>query len=173
MRFDLVVNNLVGWALTTGKIRLESDGSPWRPLVHVKDIACACIAAIEATQQTVETQVFNIGRDDQNFQVCEIAEVVRQSVPGCTVELAPDAGPDARSYRVSFAKAANGLPGFQPQWTLEAGVQEMVDFFRRQGLTWEEFHGRRYVRLAQLRYLLDTRQLDDELNWNVKREDSL
>lgn len=169
MRFDLVANNLVGWALTTGCIRLESDGSPWRPLVHVEDIARAGIAALEAPQKAVHNQAFNIGRDDQNFQVREIAEIVRQAVPGCVVELAPGAGPDARSYRVSFAKAAQSLPGFQPQWTLEAGVQQMVDFFVRRGLAQTEFQGRPCIRLAQLRHLLDTGQLDHELYWTERR----
>jgi nucleoside-diphosphate-sugar epimerase len=168
MRFDLVANNLVGWALTTGVIRLMSDGSPWRPLVHVEDIARASLAALEAPQAAVHNQAFNIGQDDQNFQVREIAEGVRRAIPGCVVELALNAGPDPRSYRVNFAKARKRLPGFQPQWTLEAGVQEMVDFFRRRGLTGAEFQGRAYVRLAQLRYLLDTGLLSPQLYWTER-----
>lgn len=169
MRFDLVANNLVGWALTTGAIRLESDGTPWRPLVHVEDVAKAYIAAVEAPQEIVQNEAFNVGRDDQNFQVREIAEIVRHAVPGCLVELAPNAGPDARSYRVSFAKAARGLPGFQPQWTLEAGVRQIVDFFRQRGLRQAEFQSAPYVRLAQLRHLVDTGQLDHKLYWSVGR----
>lgn len=165
MRFDLVANNLVGWALTTGCIRLESDGSPWRPLVHVEDLARAYIAALEAPQDSIHNEAFNIGRDNQNFKVRDIAEVVRQAVPGCAVGFAAKAGPDARSYRVSFAKAAEGLPGFRVGWSLEAGVQQMVDCFRQRGLTQAEFQGRPFVRLAQLRYLLDTGLLSSDLHW--------
>ena len=167
MRFDLVVNNLVGWALTTGSIRLESDGTPWRPLVHVEDIARACAAALEAPQEAIHNQAINIGRSDQNFQVRQIAEVVGRAVPGCAVQVAPSAGPDTRSYRVSFDKAARVLPGFQPSWTPERGVEQMVDYFRRRGLTDEEFRGRPYVRLAQLRHLIDTSQVDSELYWTA------
>lgn len=165
MRFDLVANNLVGWALTTGCVRLESDGSPWRPLVHVEDVARAYVAALEAPRDAVHNQAFNIGRDDQNFKVRDIAEVVRQAVPGCAVGFAAKAGPDARSYRVSFAKAAEGLPGFRVGWSLEAGVQQMVDCFRQRGLTQAELQGRPFVRLAQLRYLLETGLLSSDLHW--------
>jgi len=172
MRFDLVANNLVGWALTTGTIKLLSDGSPWRPLVHVEDIARACIAALEAPKDAVHNQAFNVGRDDQNFQVWEIAEIVRQAIPGCKVELASDAEPDTRSYRVSFAKVAQNLPSFQPKWTLDAGVQQMVDFFQHRGLTPTEFQGGPFIRLAQLRHLLDTGQLDTKLYWKSKEANS-
>lgn len=165
MRLDLVANNLVGWALTTGMIRLESDGSPWRPLVHVEDLARAYVAALEAPREAVHNQPFNIGRDDQNFRVRDIAELVRRAVPGCTVEFSANAGPDARSYRVSFAKAVTGLPGFQPKWSLEAGVRQVVEFFRPRGLREADFRGRRYIRLVQLRYLLDTGLLSSDLHW--------
>ena len=168
MRFDLVVNNLVGWALTTGRVRLTSDGSPWRPLVHVRDIARACIAAIEAPRDAVHNEAFNIGRDDQNFQVRDIARAVQNLVPGCELELADGAGPDARSYKVSFAKAAAHLPGFRPKWTLEAGIREIVEHFSEQGLLEAEFQGRPYVRLEQLRHLLATSQLDSELYWTER-----
>ncbi|MDA2932755.1 NAD(P)-dependent oxidoreductase [Acidobacteria bacterium AH-259-D05] len=169
MRFDLVANNLVGWALTTGCIRLESDGSPWRPLVHVEDIARAYLAVLEVPREIVHNRAFNIGRDDQNFRVREIAEIVQRAVPGSAVELAPQPGPDQRSYQVSFNRAARELPLFEPQWTLEAGVRQMVDFFRQRGLTQGEFQGRAYVRIAQLRYMLDRRQLDQEFHWSGRR----
>ena len=169
MRFDLVVNNLVGWALTTGRIRLESDGSAWRPLVHVLDISRAVIAAVEAPQAVIHNQVFNVGRDDQNFRVREIAEAVHQAVPECTIEMATGATADARSYRVSFAKAAARLTGFKPEWTVERGVGEIVDFFRSRGLTKEQFQGRSYVRLAQVQYLRAKARLDSRLYWTGAR----
>ena len=165
MRFDLVVNNMVGWALTTGRVRLMSDGSPWRPLVHVLDIARACLSAVEAPREAVHNQAFNIGRDDLNFRIRDIAIAVQNRVPGCAVEMADGAGPDRRSYRVSFAKAAERLPGFRPEWTLEAGIEEMVDHFSERGLTEHEFLGRPRVRIEQLRHLLTTSRLDSKLYW--------
>lgn len=173
MRFDLVANNLVGWALTTGCIRLESDGSPWRPLVHVEDLANAYIAALEAPCDVVHNQAFNIGRDDQNFQVRDLAEIVRGTMPGCRVELVPNAGPDTRSYRVDFSKAARCLPGFCPHWGLAAGVEQMARFFRDRGLTASEFQGRNFIRLAQLRYLLETGQINAELYWTERKGKSV
>jgi len=168
MRFDLVANNLVGWALTAGEIKLMSDGSPWRPMVHVRDVALACLSAVEAPKEAVHNQAFNIGRDDQNFQVRDIAEAVGRAVPGCQIVFAEDAGPDTRSYKVSFAKAAQGLPGFKPSWTLDAGVKEMVDFFQGKGLATAQFQGPPAIRLAQLKVLLENGELDQKLYWTKK-----
>ena len=167
MRFDLVANNLVGWALTTGRIHLESDGSPWRPLVHVEDLARAYVAAVEAPRETVANQAFNVGRDDQNFQVRDIADTVRAAVAGCGLEMAPNAGPDTRSYRVSFRKAEETLPGFEVRWTLEKGVRQMVGALGQRRLTREEFLGPRYIRLVRLRRLRESGRLSDELYWST------
>lgn len=168
MRFDLVVNNLVGSALINGEIVLKSDGSPWRPLVHVEDIGRAIIAAIEASKESVHCEAFNIGRDDQNFQVSEIAELVKIGVPGCEVKFVPGAGPDKRSYRVSFKKVAQKLPGFVPVWTLADGIQQMATVFADCEITEEEFLGRRYVRLEQLKFLVESCEVDKNLYWTGK-----
>ena len=169
MRFDLVVNNLTGWALTQGAIRLRSDGTAWRPLVHVEDIARACVAVIEAPRDAIHNEAFNIGRDDQNFRIRDIAQMVAEAVPGSTIEMAADAGPDRRTYHVSFEKAARGLPDFAPQWTVQRTIRQIVDFFQERGLTEDEFQGRPYVRLKQLNYLLESGQVNGELYW--RRQD--
>ena len=165
MRVDLVLSNLVGWAVATGAIRILSDGSPWRPLVHVQDISAAMIAALSAPRAAVHNQAFNVGRDADNYQVRDIAAVVQATVPGSRVTYAGSGEPDRRSYRVDFTKISTRLPGFTPEWNIERGAAEVYDAFRRARLDLAEFEGRRYTRLRQLRYLLDGGNLDAELRW--------
>jgi len=165
LRFDVVVNNLVGVALTTGEIRVQSDGTPWRPLVHVEDFSRAFIAALHAPRRLVHDEAFNVGRSEENYQVSALAELVREALPGTTVRYAAGGGPDPRSYRVSCDKLARTLPEFRPQWTVRKGVEELVRAFRGAGLQAEDFTGSRYVRLRRIRELQQAGRLDAALRW--------
>jgi nucleoside-diphosphate-sugar epimerase len=166
LRFDLVLNNLIGWAMTTGEAKVMSDGSPWRPLVHCEDIADAFIAALEAPLETVHNQAFNIGQDSENYQVRDIAEAVAATVPGCRVTYAEGAGPDPRSYRVDFSKVRRVLPSFQPRWNVRLGAQQLYNALKDRRVTREDFEGRRFVRLAQLKHLLANGSLQPDLRWS-------
>jgi len=165
IRFDLVVNNLTAWAFTTGNVFLKSDGTPWRPIVHVEDIARAYVAALQAPRQLVHDQGFNVGTTTENYQVREIADIVKEVVPGCSIQYAPDAGPDLRCYRVDCNRIATTLHGFKPQWTARRGVVELYDAFRRVGLTVDEFEGERFKRIAHVKQLVASGQLDETLRW--------
>ena len=166
LRVDLVVNNLVGWALTTGKVRILSDGTPWRPLVHVRDVAAATVAMLEAPRDVVHAEAFNVAPLDENYQVRDVAEIVRDAVGDCELELAGTGDPDTRSYRVDFTKLARTLPDLELRWTVAKGARELVDAYRSRGLDLDEFQGPRYTRLRRLQELLDAGALDSELRWN-------
>ncbi len=166
-RFDVVLNNLVAWAVTTHRIHLKSDGTPWRPLVHIEDISRAFLAALEAPREAVHDEVFNVGRTDENFQIRQIAEIVGETVPDCSIELAAGAGPDTRSYRVSFEKIARLLPAFRPRWTVREGARELYDAYRKTDLKLEEFEGPRYRRIDSIRGLLASGRLDSSLRWTT------
>jgi nucleoside-diphosphate-sugar epimerase len=163
LRADIVVNNLVGHAFTTGKVLLQSDGTPWRPLVHLQDIAQAFVAALVAPREAVHDQAFNVGRTGENFRIRQVAEMVAEVVPGCEVAFAPGASPDTRNYRVDFTKVETRLPGYAPRWRLRQGIEELYQAYRRHGLTREEFLGPRYYRLKTVRGLQETGQLDQDL----------
>jgi nucleoside-diphosphate-sugar epimerase len=166
LRCDLVVNNLTGWACTTGKVRIMSDGSPWRPAVHVEDLARAYIACLEAPVELVHNQAFNVGRNSENYRIRDMAEVVKSIVPGCEVEYTYEHGSDSRTYKVSFDKIATILKDyFKPQWDIRRGVRQLYEAFRAHGLTLEEFTGNRYIRLNQLKNLVAQDRLDQELYW--------
>ena len=165
LRADIVVNNLVGYALTTGKVMMMSDGSPWRPLTHIGDISRGVIAALTAPADAVSNQAFNIGRTQENFRIREVAEMVAQVVPGCELSFAPGASPDARNYRVDFTKAEKSLPGFTPQWTLRAGIEELYTAYKEHGMTEAEFLGPRYYRLKVIRGRIESGELDKNLRW--------
>jgi len=154
LRFDLVVNNLTAWALTTGEIYLKSDGSPWRPIVHVEDIARAYVAALEADRELVHNQAFNVGLTTENYQVKEIAEIVKEIVPNSSVEYAPDAGPDTRCYRVDCNYIGRRLHTFKPQWTARRGVEQLYGAYCAVGLTLDEFEGERFKRIAHIKKLI-------------------
>ena len=164
MRFDIVLNNLSGLAFTTGRIAMTSDGSPWRPLVHALDIGKAIRCVLEAPREAVHAQVFNVGSDDQNYQVRDIAERVSKAFPGCTTAFGPP-GADNRSYRVDFAKITNQLPGFSCDWDADRGAAQLAAVFEQVGLDDETFTGRGHTRLKQLEHLLNTRQVDERLFW--------
>ena len=165
LRADVVLNNLVCWAHTTGRIRIMSDGTPWRPIVHVQDIARAFAAVLAAPREAIHNQAFNVGANGENYQVRELAEIVRGTVPGCTVEYAEGAGPDPRSYRVDFAKLYRTFPDFRPQWNASFGAKDLYAALQEANVTLADFQGRKYIRLAQIRHLLGQRLLDDTLRW--------
>lgn len=164
MRFDLVLNNLSGLAYTTKKIAMTSDGTPWRPLVHVMDLCEAFARVLEAPQEAVHNQVFNVGSTDSNYQVKDIATTVAAVFPDCQLSFGKSDG-DTRSYRVRFEKIAKTLPGFRCQHTIRSGAEELLEIFRRINLTAELFQDKAYTRLKQLKYLSETQQLDTELYW--------
>ena len=168
LRFDLVLNNLVAWAFTTGRVYLKSDGTPWRPVVHIEDISRAFLAVLEAPRERVHNQAFNIGRNDENYRIREIAEVVVRTVPDCRVEIAEGAGPDTRCYRVDCSKAARLLPDFKPRWTIREGARELYETYRRIGLTLDQFEGARFNRIAHLKQLLASGVLGDDLRWQTE-----
>ncbi len=163
IRFDLVVNNLTAWAFTTGRVYLKSDGTPWRPIVHVEDICRAYIAAIKAPIEAVRNAAFNVGTTTENYQVRELAELVENIVPGCRVEFAADAGPDKRCYRVDCNHIARTLHGFKPQWTARRGVEQLYEAFKRVGLTLEDFEGERFKRIAHIKKLIADGVVDSKL----------
>ena len=165
LRLDLVLNNLVAWAHTTGRVRLLSDGTPWRPVVHVGDIGAAFAAALAAPRERVHAQAFNVGRTAENYRVRELAEIVAETVPGCAVEVAEGAGPDLRCYRVDCRKLETGLPEWRPQWDARRGARELYDAYRAVGLTFAEFSGPRYRRLARIQELQRAGRLAADLRW--------
>lgn len=165
LRFDLVLNNLVAWAFTTGKIMMKSDGTPWRPIVHIEDISRAFIAVLHAPLEKIHNESFNVGRTSENYRVRELAMIVKDTVPGCEVSFAPGAGPDARNYRVNCDKISRILPEFQPQWDAHRGAQELLDSYRTYGLDLNDFEGPRYKRIAHIKQLLADGALDTTLRW--------
>jgi len=162
-RFDLVVNNLSGWAFTRGVVRVMSDGTPWRPLAHIEDISLAALCAVEAPREAVHNQAFNIGRLDANYQVRTIGERVQAAFPDARLEITGETGGDPRSYRVDFTKALSTLPGFAPQWTLERGVDEAAAWLKAGALADESFESRMFIRLKQLQHGVDEGWLDRDL----------
>lgn len=163
LRLDIVLNNLVAWALTTGRVKIMSDGTPWRPLVHLEDIALATAALLEAPRETVHAEAFNVGGSDENYQVRELAELARDAVGGCEIEYAGSGDPDPRSYRVSFAKLERALPDLRLRWDARAGAEELAAAYRAAGLTLDEFEGDRFVRLRRLDALRARGELDGTL----------
>jgi nucleoside-diphosphate-sugar epimerase len=175
LRFDLVLNNLVAWAYTTGKVLLKSDGTPWRPIVHIADIARAFIAVLEAPRPLIHNQAFNVGRNEDNYQIRELAQIAAETVPGSRVEFARDAdeairkkfdvGKDARNYRVDSSKLQRVLPTFQPQWDARKGAQELYTAYQHVGVTLEDFEGPKYQRIAYIKKLLSSGRLNESLRW--------
>lgn len=163
VRFDIVLNNLTAWAVTKGLVYLKSDGTPWRPIVHIADISRAFIAALEAPEDAVFNQAFNVGQTAHNYRISQIADIVASVVPNCRLEYATDAGPDTRCYRVSFAKIEKALPNFKPQWDARKGAEQLFEAYRNSGLTLEEFEGPRYQRISHIRQLLHDGILNTEL----------
>jgi nucleoside-diphosphate-sugar epimerase len=165
LRADVVVNNLLGHAVTTGKVLLQSDGTPWRPLVHVLDIAHAFAQVLAAPRQVVHDQAFNVGRVGENYQVLDIARLVADVVPDCVVGHSEGATADIRDYRVDFSKIERELPGYRPQWTLRQGIEELLVAYSDGGMTAEHFEGPRFFRLRTIQQHLDRGRLDCDLRW--------
>lgn len=165
LRADLMVNNLVGHAVTSGKVLITSDGMPWRPLVHVEDIARAFAAVLTAPRSLVHDRAFNVGLTAENYRVRDVAQIVAEAVPGSVVEYAPGASADARNYRVDFSRIASELPGFRPRWTVRAGVEQLVQAYREHGLTAEEFLSSRYLRIRTVLEHQQAGRLDENLRW--------
>jgi nucleoside-diphosphate-sugar epimerase len=163
LRTDIVVNNLVGHAFTSDEVLIKSDGSPWRPLVHVEDIARAFLAVLEAPRDKVHGQAFNIGRNEENYRIREVAEMVEHAIQGSRVTFAEGGEPDLRTYRVDFSKLATALPTFRPQWTVRGGVEQLARAYREHGLTAEEFIGPKFTRLERINERLGAGTLDATL----------
>jgi len=164
LRVDVVLNNLVAWAHLTGEVRVLSDGTPWRPLVHVDDIAQAFVAVLDAEREAVHNEAFNVGGADANLRVAEIAEITAEAVPGCRIAITGESGPDARSYRVDFSKIADRVPAYRPRWTPRLGAAQLRDAYERHGLTKEQFKVS-FTRLAYLARLGREGLIDDDLRW--------
>jgi nucleoside-diphosphate-sugar epimerase len=163
LRLDIVVNNLTAIALTTGKVRLESDGTPWRPLVHIEDISRAFLAALEAPRELIHDQAFNVGRPQDVVQIRDVAEMVRDAVSGSELTFAAGAGPDLRNYKVDFAKLEDTFPDLKMRWTVLDGIAELIKAYTEHGLTYDDFASSRYVRLRRIRELLDANLVDGML----------
>jgi nucleoside-diphosphate-sugar epimerase len=168
LRLDIVLNDLVASAYITGRVYIKSDGTPWRPIVHIRDIVAAVIAVLDAPQKVVHNQTFNVGQTEENYRIRELADIVAQTVPGCRVEYAPGGGPDKRCYRVSCEKIRRMLPGFRPQWTARQGAQELYDAYRTMGLTADDLRLGRYLRISHIQRLLEAGRLDTSLRWKSK-----
>jgi nucleoside-diphosphate-sugar epimerase len=165
LRLDLVVNNLVGWAVTTSQIRIMSDGTPWRPLIHVEDIARAFVSVLGAPFEKVNGKAFNTGKNEDNHQVKDIARLVSEVVPGCEVLITGEHGSDSRSYKVDFSKIKKELPGFKPQYSLKEGIEQLFEYYKRYNMNKEKFEGRSFTRLKQLNFLLSNGLIDNNLLW--------
>ncbi|MBM0108908.1 SDR family oxidoreductase [Steroidobacter sp. S1-65] len=168
MRLDLVLNNLIAWAKSTGRVRVLSDGTPWRPLVHIEDISQAALCAAEAPKSTIHNQAFNIGSDDANYRVGEIAKAVARSVPAAHLEITGESSGDLRSYKVNFDKASRKLPGFHPVWDIERGCRQIGDWFDSRGETVDTFQSRRFIRLKQIKHLISDGAVSPSLFWTTK-----
>ena len=164
LRLDVVLNNLVAWASTTGVIRLQSDGRAWRPIVHVEDIARAITAVLLAPVDLIHDRAFNVGSSTENYLIRDLAELVAGRLPGCAVEFAPGASSDIRNYRVDCDRIGREL-GFQTLWTADRGISELAEAYRREQLTFSDFEGPRFQRIAQIQRLLSDGRLDDSLRW--------
>jgi nucleoside-diphosphate-sugar epimerase len=164
-RGDLVVNNLTALAFTTGEVLMQSDGTPWRPLVHIEDISRAFLSVLQAPREKVHGEAFNVGGDEENYQIRDVAQIVADVVPGSRIAFAEGAGPDRRSYRVSFAKLRRAFPELRPTWTVRSSAEEMLAAYRERGLTIEDFEGSRFMRIARIKELMAEGRLDEALRW--------
>jgi nucleoside-diphosphate-sugar epimerase len=168
IRWDLVLNNLTAHAVTTGRIYMKSDGTPWRAIVHIEDISRAFTAVAEARREIVHDQAFNVGQTKENYRVSEIAQIVAETVPGCRIEYAPGAGPDPRCYRVNCDKLPRMVPAYQPQWSARAAARQVYAAVKKFGLTPEDFEGAKYARLPHMKKLVADGVVDERFNYTMK-----
>ena len=169
LRMDLVLNDLVASAVTTGRVLLMSDGTPWRPLVHAEDIGRAMIAVLESPEEAVHNAAFNVGQTQENYQMRDVASIVEKSVPNSRIDYATNAGPDKRCYRVSFEKIRQLVPAFKPLWNVQLGAEQLYKSFLREGLAREDYEGIRYRRVRHIQSLLRAGFLDETLRWKSSR----
>jgi nucleoside-diphosphate-sugar epimerase len=167
LRFDLVLNNLVAWAYAKGRVHIKSDGTPWRPIVHIEDISRAFLAVLAAPGEAVHNQALNVGQTEENYRIRELAEIVQEVVSGSRIEYAEDGGPDPRCYRVDFGKIHRVLPDFKPQWNARRGAEELYTAYRSAGLVLEDCEGPRFKRIDHLKHLLATGRVDATLRWRA------
>ncbi|MBN1464817.1 SDR family oxidoreductase [candidate division KSB1 bacterium] len=165
MRFDLVLNNLAAWAYTTGNILMKSDGTPWRPIVHIEDISRAFIAMLQAPRHLIHNQAFNIGLNAENYRIRELADFVKETIPGCEIGYAEGAGPDKRCYRVDFSKYAQAFPESPLQWSARRGAQQIYASYKKYGLGKDEYEGVKYKRILHIMHLLENKLIDNSLRW--------
>ena len=165
IRFDLVINNLVAWAMTTGRILMKSDGTPWRPLVHIEDISQAVICALKAPREVVHNLAVNVGSNDENYQMRDLAGFVQETVPDCAIDYADGAGPDTRCYKVNFDKIHSVFPDFKTKWTARMGVEQCYESYLKHGLNKDDYEGIKYKRIAHIKNLIKESRLDSDLRW--------
>jgi nucleoside-diphosphate-sugar epimerase len=165
LRCDIVLNNLTAWAVATGRVLIKSDGTPWRPIVHVEDISRAFLAVLEAPREAVHAEAFNVAGPGENYRISELAAIVEETVPGCTIAFAGDASPDLRNYRVDASKIASAIPAFQPRWTAREGAAELYKAFVEHPIAVDDFEGWRFRRIGQINRLLELAELRPDLRW--------
>lgn len=170
LRADLVINNLTGYALLDGEVLMKSDGTPWRPLVHIRDISAAYLAILDAPRELIHNEAFNVGRSSENYRINEVAEMVRDLVPGSVIRFADGAGPDKRCYRVTCRKLEETLPAYQPVWTVEAGIKELRDAYAEFDLTMASFTGSDFLRIRRISRLIEAGDLNNNLRWNASSQ---
>ena len=156
----------MAWALTTGQVYLKSDGTPWRPIVHVEDVSRAFLAVLRAPRKVVHNEAFNVGLSQENYRIRELAEIVEETVPGCRIKYAKNVGPDKRCYRVNCNKIAEMLPEFKPQWNARDGAKQLHEAYKQVGIRLEDFEGIRYKRIDHINALLENGRLNSQLRWN-------
>lgn len=166
LRLDVVLNDLVASAYTTGRVYIKSDGTPWRPIVHIRDITAAILSVLEGPREAIHNETFNVGVTNENYRIRELAAIVAEIVPGCRIEYAPDGGPDKRCYRINCEKIRRALPGFNPQWDARKGARELYDAYCAVGLTEATIKAGRYTRISSIQRLLETGRLDQNLRWH-------
>ena len=166
LRLDVVLNDLVAWAYTTGRVYIKSDGTPWRPIVHIRDIVGAILSVLDAPKEAIHNETFNIGQTEENYRIRDLAAIVAETVPGCRVEYAPDGGPDKRCYRINCDKVRRILPGFRPQWNARRGAKELYDAYRAAGLTFADIECGRYTRISHIQRLITAGRVNRSLRWN-------
>lgn len=171
LRLDLVLNDFVAAAMTTGRIYIKSDGTPWRPIVHIRDIISAMLVVAEAPRNVIHNETFNVGQTEENYRISELAQIVSEIVPGSRIEYAPGGGPDKRCYRVNCDKIRRALPEFQPEWTARKGALELYDAYRANRLVAAELQGGQYFRIHQIKRLLEAGKLDRSLRWKSRAVD--
>jgi nucleoside-diphosphate-sugar epimerase len=165
LRLDVVLNDLVASAYATGRVYIKSDGTPWRPIVHIRDIIAAVLSALEAPQDAIHNETFNVGRTEENYRISQLADIVAETVPGCRIEYAAGGGPDKRCYRVNCDKIQRVLPNFHPRWNARQGAQELYEAYRAAGLSAAELERGRYIRISQIQKLINTGSLNATLRW--------